>query len=290
MKRADLVGHLNTYLHRQLTGARVIDPSNASFTGLYRTLTVDGWSDELCKAVGAKQNQLPDILEGNEVGGSLTSSAARDLGLPDGMPMLTGIMDGSAGMLLAGARVGQLFNVCGSTDVLALCTDKPIPHERLLTRALGVGRKWLSVSTIAAAGSSLYWARQHMFPEITLEEFRALMNRLSRLGPKAAGTVRFEPYLAGDRTSVEQRQAAFTGLTLASTRTQMLSAIIEALAHASADRLPLLDSGQVRLRRTVVVSGGAEDRLDKLSHRDWPGNWKFRSATEATLRGLARLA
>ncbi|CAA9405039.1 MAG: hypothetical protein AVDCRST_MAG64-1932, partial [uncultured Phycisphaerae bacterium] len=30
LKRADLVGHLNTFLHRRMTGARVTDPSNAS--------------------------------------------------------------------------------------------------------------------------------------------------------------------------------------------------------------------------------------------------------------------
>ena len=48
LRRADLAGHLNTFLHRQMTGARVIDPSNASFTGLYRTLKLDGWSEELC--------------------------------------------------------------------------------------------------------------------------------------------------------------------------------------------------------------------------------------------------
>jgi xylulokinase len=96
----------------------------------------------------------------------------------------------------------------------------------------------------------------------------------------------FEPYLAGDRTNIEQRQGAFTGLSLASTREQMLSAVIEALAKASAERLKLLDSGDVPIHNTVVVSGGAEDRLDRLMHRDWPGRWKFRAVTEATLRGL----
>lgn len=42
LRKADLVGHLNTFLHRQMTGTRVIDPSNASFTGLYETLTLRG--------------------------------------------------------------------------------------------------------------------------------------------------------------------------------------------------------------------------------------------------------
>ena len=66
----------------------------------------------------------------------------------------------------------------------------------------------------------------------------------------------------------------------------MLAAIIESLATASAAPLQLLDAGKVKVLRSVVVSGGAEDRLDRLMHRDWPGRWTFRPITEATLRGL----
>jgi xylulokinase len=202
--------------------------------------------------------------------------------------MIVGLMDGSAGMLLAGAGAGQLFNVCGSTDVLALCTERPVPHERLLTRALGVGRKWLQVSTLAAAASSIYWVRDQFFPEMPIEAFRAEFRRLGRMGPAASGTVRFEPYMAGERTSIEQRQGGFSGLTLATTRTQMLSAVVEGLIRASADRLPLLSACGTPLLHTVAVSGGS-DRLDRLMHRDWPGEWRYRAVTDATMRGLGTL-
>ncbi len=290
MKRADLVGHLNTFLHRRMTGARVTDPSNASFMGLYRTVDLGGWSAELCNAIGAKPSQLPEILDGDRVGGTITPAAAREFGLTQGTPMLVSIMDGSTGMLMAGAKVGQLFNVTGSTDVLALCTDRPQPREGVLTRPLGVGRSWLTVCTLAAAASSLYWARSQFFSEMSMEDFRKEMMRIAAIGIKAAGTVRFEPYLAGDRASVEQRQGTFMGLTLASTREQMLGAIIESLAAASAARLPLLDNGSTPLLRTVVTSGGAADRLDKLMHRDWPGRWTFKPVTEATMQGLWKLS
>ena len=63
MRRADLVGHLNTFLHRQLTGRRVIDPSNASFTGLYETVKQGGWSDELCRICGIERTQFDGTHE-----------------------------------------------------------------------------------------------------------------------------------------------------------------------------------------------------------------------------------
>jgi xylulokinase len=288
LRRADLVGHLNTFLHRRLTGARVTDPSNASFTGLYETLTLRGWSDELCANLGVRRSLLPEVVDADFVGGRITLEAARAFGLRAGTPMLVGLMDGSAGMLLAGAKVGQLFNVCGSTDVLALCTDRPQPHERLLTRALGVQGKWLQVSTLAAVASAIYWVRDQMCPQMPIEDFRAEFRRLAKIGPAASGTVRFAPYMAGERTSIEQRQGAFTGLTLASTREQMLSAVIEALIQASADRLPLLAGSGTKLLRTVAVSGGS-DRLDQILRRDWPGRWVCRPVTDATMRGLGTL-
>jgi xylulokinase len=288
LKKADLVGHLNTFLHRQMTGARVTDPSNASFMGLYSTLTLAGWNDELCQAVGASPRLLPEIREANQIGGRITAEAARRFGLTAGTPMMVGLMDGSAAMLLAGARVGQLVNTAGSTDVLGLCTDRPHPHEKLLTRALGIGRLWMSVSTIAAAGSSLAWAKDQLFADLSIEDFRKLTTRLA--ARPLDSTVRFEPYLAGERTSIEQRQGAFTGLTLSTTRQEMLSAVIESLAAASAARLPLLSQGGVKMLRKVTVTGGMQGGLDKVLHRDWPGKWTFKPEEEATLRGLGTMA
>ena len=306
MRRADLAGNLNTFLHRQLTGARVTDPSNASFTGLYDTVGLSGWNDELCAAAGVSRSQLPDVREANEVGGTLTARAARRFGLTEGLPVTVGMVDTSSAMLLAGTEPGQLLNVCGSTDVLALCTDKARPHEKLLTRALGVGERWMSVCTIAAAASSIYWMKREFFADWTMRKFQkavrtiGLRDRDSRArrregaGAQPAATdttagVVFEPYLAGERASIEQRRAAFTGLTLATTREQMLGAVIESLVRASADRLALLELNGVKIRRRVVVSGGSQDRLDEIFHRDWPGRWTFEAEDEATLRGLAML-
>jgi len=294
VRKADLIGHLNTFLHRQFTGSRVVDPANASFMGVYSTIDLSDWSDELLHAVGGKRSQLPEIRDANEIGGRLTASAAHRLGLTEGTPMLVGVVDGSAAMLAAGAKPGQLLNVCGSTDVLALCTNHPRPHERLLTRALGVGKLWVAVSTIAAAGSAISWTKDQFFADMDWPRFDKLMSKLARRsGPSKTNhnstpTVHFEPYLAGDRMSIDQKQAGFTGLTLATTREDLLAAVLESLAQASAARLELLRQLKQPISRKVVVTGGA-GKLDEVFHRDWPGKWTFRSENEATLRGLAKL-
>lgn len=290
-RKLDLVGHLNTFIHRQLTGARIVDPSNASFMGLYSTVDQSGWSDELCQAVGISRNVLPDIIESNQIGGKVTHSAARKFGLAQGTPVLAGIVDTSSAMLLSGASIGQLTNNCGSTDVLGLCANRAVPHERLLTRALGVGMKWMSVSTIAAAGSSIEWVKSQFFPDLKSSAFWKLVDDIANTRSKEdpTGGVCFEPYLAGERTSVEQRRGAFTGLTLSTTRDQMLAAVIQALVKASADRLELFHDLHIPMRRRVMLTGGSADGLANLLHRQWKGKWTFYVEEEATLRGLAKL-
>jgi xylulokinase len=287
MRRAELIGHLNTFLIRRLTGERVIDPSNASFTGLYLTCGLAGWSEELCGAAGVSPSQLPRVLESDQIAGRVTPAAAAALGLGAGTPVLAGMVDTSAALLLTDRRAGQMFNVCGSTDVLAVVCGKAHPHPRLLTRGLGIGRKWISAATIAAAGSALQWMHAQFFGELSEGEFHQLTTRLSGAG--ARSPVRFEPYLAGERAGMEQKTAVFAGLTLATTRRQMLAAVIESLISASAARLDLLAEAQGRFLPTVFVSGGGEG-FARLMHRDWrKGRWKYRYVSEAPLRGLATL-
>ena len=85
------------------------------------------------------------------------------------------------------------------------------------------------------------------------------------------------------------RTANFTGLTLATSRRQMLSAVIESLAADSRNRIELLRQVHRHLLPTVGVSGGGAG-LGEIMHRDWPGKWKFKQLTEAVLRGLAAMA
>lgn len=284
LRRADLIGHVPTLLHRAWCGTRVIDTSHASFTGLFRTTSLKGWDDELCELARVRPSQLPRIVQANDIGGRLSRSAAAELGLPAGMPMLAGIMDGSVPMLLAGARPGRIVNVIGTTDVLAVCVDRPRPHPLLLTRALGIGKLWLAVSTMAAGGATIGWLRDTFFADLSDAQFhRAVRTRAREHGLTVA------PFLAGSRVSIEQRSASFSGLTLSTSRTDLLHAAITALAAESAARVRLLRELGIGLDRQVLVAGG-ERHLNRIMHARWPGRWRFRSLPGGTIAGLGTLA
>jgi sugar (pentulose or hexulose) kinase len=289
MKRADLVGHLSTWLIRRLCGTRVTDPSNAGFMGAFDTKSQTGWSDELIAGLGLKRSLLPQVRDANVIGGHVKSDAAAAFGLSDGVPVLAGCMDGSAAMLATGAKVGQLLNVSGSTDVLALLVDRARPHPSLLTRPLGIGRRWLAVSTIAAAGSAIDWVWQTCFSELSTNAFYA---RLAKVASRQT-PVTFDPHLAGSRVSIDERAGAITNLRLGHTRDDVLASLCQSLSQASAERLQLFKKQYRTLRPDVVMTGGVQAGLSKLLQRDWSayppaarGRWRFRSIEQATLRGL----
>ncbi|GIJ65620.1 hypothetical protein Voc01_005370 [Virgisporangium ochraceum] len=294
LKEADLVGALTTWLHRRMTGERVIDPSQASFMGVYRTTTLDGWEPDLVEAAGGNAGQLPEVHEANRVVGRLRTEAAAELGLPAGVPMQAGCLDGSAVMLAAMSECdsdepGLLVNSVGSTDVLAMLIDEPRPMPRLLTRALGVGRRWVAVATLASVGTTFAWAQRTLFPDLESADFHALIEQLGT--ESDTGGVRFRPYLAGDRTTLNQPRGGFSGLTLATTREHLLTAVVDGLAAASAARVPLLTAVRAPRPQVFVTGGAAAD----VMYRDWPappdgGDWTRRPVPEATLAGAAVLA
>lgn len=295
LRRARLVGHLQTLLLHNLTGARAIDPSNASFTGLWNTTDtrahLPDWNQQLVELVGLPGAVLPAVLSGDSVAGHLTPDAARRLGLLQGLPVLTGVMDTSAAVLLAGTRQGTVVNASGSTDALAVVTEQPRPDPRCLTRHLGVGRRWLSVMTLAAAGSALAWVRTRWFRDFTDAEFLSAVDRLLGQGwPPDTGGVVCRPYFAGSRTQVEQPSASFEGIRLSTTREQLLAAVVVALAEASAERWPVLSKAcGGRLRRTVLRTGGTGKVLASILNARWPRGLRVLDVDEAALRGLGVL-
>ena len=88
---------------------------------------------------------------------------------------------------------------------------------------------------------------------------------------------------------MQQPQARLTGLTLSTTRHDVLRAIIDSLAEQSAARLDLFRQVYpMKLSRKVTLTGSNLQMADIL-HRNWPGHWEFTPEPNAVLRGLATM-
>jgi xylulokinase len=277
-----------------MTGEWVIDPSQAVFLGLW-DMKRRGWSERVCEAVGVKVSSLPRVVWADEVQGRLTRAAGRMLGVREGVPVVGGFVDGSAGMVETPMGEGQLVHNSGSTDVLAMCVKRPLPMEGVLTRPVGVGKvfaeRWLAVRTVAAAGSAVEWARRVMFSELGEGAWRRVLTKVC--GGMGEGGVRCVPTFAGERAAMVQRVgASFEGVTLGSSREEMLAAIVRGLVEESAKSYALL-AGIRRPGKVVYTMGGA-GALQHALHRGWAGagggRHVFRALEGDSLRGLVALA
>lgn len=281
VKSAAGLAQLPTWIHASVTGRFALDPGNAGFTGLWSVQSQD-WHDDLLAAAGVPRSILPEVHDG----ATTFAAKANALGVPTGMPVTVGVIDGSGVPLLGEARPGTLTNTVGSTDVLALVSDRPITGEGLMCRHLGTGDRWMIVATEAAAGSAIEWTRQTLFAGMSWPRFKQQM-AAAMASPDTGGVV-FNPSLAGSRLSVVQPTGAFTGLTLGTTRLRLLTAVLAAMSQSSQRRLDRLTALGVPLRPGVLTSGGESD-LGRLLRRHWPKTLRMLELDQASLRGLGRL-
>ena len=302
-KQIAKIGQPTTLLVHHLTGKWTIDPSQAAFLGFYEALSLAGWSAELCEAVGIQVAQLPEIMFADEVAGRTLAPISQRLGIPSGTPVFASLVDTSAAMLATSAQPGTLVHSAGSSDVLALCLKTPRPAPDILTRPLGPGRymprRWLAVSTIAAGGSTMKWLHENLFRDLSAKAFSKLTMRIgqhlmetdsdpTRISDASAmAPVIFQPYLAGDRTSMDSRAAAFENLTLATDRRAMLQAAIAALAKASQERFERL--AKIHPIRGPIYTMGGQEELAAIMKRYWPGDWKFQPREHEALGGLVKM-
>lgn len=275
--------HANGWLAFQMTGTKAFDPANASFTGLFGTLTDQAWSKRWCDYFEVDSEWLPPVLDGAATVGTLRSQAAAELGVPGGIPVKIGTADTSCAMLAADMMPGDLLHEVGTTQVLAALTDKPAPSPQRLTRLFGVGKSFVHVTHNPVGGVALDWMHRLCFREQSAAEFfeqtvPQALNRSTRVSLDP-------PFLGGDRLEIEAHRAAFRDLELTSDRLDLLAGVLQAMVRRHQQAVEALGQG-CSFRRIFLTGRGAE-----LIHKLIP---EYQSANvhmleEGSLRGVARL-
>ena len=238
------VGQLSSLIGHLLTGEWVIDPSQAVFLGLW-DIQAWKWSAPVCAAVGVRVESLPRCGWADAKIGGLAEKVARAWGVASGIPVVGGFVDTSAAVLQTPMRAGKLTQNSGSTVVLGLCVKTPGPVEGVLTRPVGVKEGgWLAVRTIASAGSAIAWARRELFGDVSDGKWKRIVGAACAVADPEAGPVCM-PSFSGDRAAIEQMAgASFHGVTLATSKEELLGAIVHGLLRESARELwhPCQDS------------------------------------------------
>jgi xylulokinase len=275
--------HVNGWLGLKLAGERAIDPGNASFTGLYGTMTDRQWSDRWCEYFGVAREWLPPIVCGSTILGSLRPSVAHELGLPAGIPVKLGTADTSSAILAAEMSPGDVLHVVGTTQVLAALTDNPVPRPDRLTRQLGVGQVYVNVTHNPVGGAAFGWLRDLCFRDQTDQGYYE--ETIEKARERKTSVVLDPPFLGGDRLEIEPRRAAFRELTIAADRMDLLAALMNAMRQRHRDALAALGLGGPP-GRTFLTGGGAEI-VRQLIPEYVSG--AIHLLEEGSLRGVAKL-
>ena len=288
--RRDVVfGHGVTFFMKRLTGGFFIDPSNASFTGLYNTVAYSDWDDGILADLEIPREKLPHLAMSKTVVGELDGKVAASAGLPRGIPVVIGANDTTCAAVGAGVtEPGKLINSTGTVDNMVLCLDRPLTDKNHLLRTHAYPNRWLAMRIVGAGGASVEWFRKTFCQDMSRETFYD--DYLAEvLSTSAEPEARFHPYLSGDRHRIQQKTASFTRLSLGTTREDCLLALAYGIVSFQAEGLREWRRHVPLDNRIYIVGGGASEAYTQYKQR-FLRDFQFVQLCETALQGAAKLA
>lgn len=248
-------GHLNTYIHHKLTGCWATDPTNASMMGLYETTKWGTWSKEIINAFSIPENKLPPIFNAGTIVGKLTDKAAALMGLREGIPVTLGSNDAAIAQIgCNNTNEGDILNISGSSEIISIISDKAVVSDSYYLRNAITPGKW-QIFAITIGGFAIDWFRKEFYKDLNSREF--FDNELPDVIQNYIGNtdVVFLPYLVGDRQSLTPKKGAFEGLTLETTRKDLLAAILLGI-HEPIIKTVELSGDFMQHNKTIKLTGG----------------------------------
>ena len=288
LERMVRVGLANTFLVHKLTGEFTVDFSNASISGLYDTGRNE-WSAELCDIAGVPPVALPGVIAADAEAGRLSADAARQLGLPAGLPVAAGAGDTVCSALGIGvADESELFVSCGSTNCFAGLSTRPDFDNGLLNTSHLDAHTWINIGSTSASGAAIQWfINTHLEPG----DYERFFD-LCRASAPGAGGVVFLPYLSGERTPLydPRAKAVFFGMTLSTSLPDLARSVAEGICFADRHILETFERNGRKIERVLAAGGGSRNKLMRRIRTDVTGREiAFCSFSDVAALGAALL-
>mgnify|MGYP000870777759 CR=1 FL=1 len=269
------------YVNFKLTGRLVTDHSDASSTDAY-DLLAGGWSAELLAAAGVESALWPEIVASTDVVGTLTASAAAELGLRAGTKVIAGGGDGPMAAVGTGCvTVDSPGYVCLGTSAWYACTTAtPIfdEQQRSFSFRHVVPGVFSPTATTQTGAGSLQWAAEALGdePAVVAELIAAAVDVAA-----ADEGLFFLPYLIGERSPWWDADASgvFAGLRMHHRRPHLTRAVLEGVGYSLALCMAPLRANAGASGIDVIGGGAASDIWLALLADIWGVPVRRRSVT-----------
>ncbi len=246
------------YLAYRLSGSFCTDYSDASGM-LLLDVKNRCWSREMLELCGITEEQLPKLYESYEVVGTLRPEIAEELGLSSAVKVIAGAGDNAAAAVGTGTvGDGQCNISLGTSGTIFISSERfgVDSHNALHSFAHADGKYHLMGCMLSAASCNKWW-----MDEILQE--KDYVNAQKDITTLGDNHVYFLPYLMGERSPHNDplARACFLGMSMDTTRADMVQAIFEGVAFAMRDSLEVAKSLGLHLERTKICGGGAKSPL-----------------------------
>ncbi len=280
-----------------LTGEAATDFSLASRT-MFLDQRTRRWSEEMLEIAGLHAGQLPRLVESGMPIGTVTPDAARETGLPTGLPVAIGGHDHLCGAVAAGAVFpGQVVDSIGTAEgvvipVASYRDDDTFRLRRICCYAHVLSDQYVVQAGMAMSGGGLAWLAAQLFPGAADSVASAL--EAARRAPPGASGLLYLPYLGGNGSPIgdENVAAAFVGLRPSHEPGHLTRALLEGIAFGIRHSLEVVRGLVGDLSEPIRVVGGGGRSSLWLQIRADVLNWPVLAVEvpEAVALGSALLA
>lgn len=245
---AKVLPGLAHYILLKITGRAVTDHRLAFCTGMLNTAHTD-WADEVIGPWGIKKEILPEIINKTDIVGTVGADLADETGLPEGTPLVVGTGDGDSANIGAGMlKPGDAYLNGGTSANI---------------EAIGADGKTVRVHPTSCSGASVSWMKntfcdtEAQLAKKTGKDVYTLINETIASAPVGSHGVMFHPYLSGERATRDNPKArgSFVGVTLQSTRADILRSIAEGIGFNLNCLLQVIRDSGLEITSMPIVGG-----------------------------------
>ena len=246
------------YLVYRLTGAYTSDYSDASGM-LLLDVKNKKWSAEMLEICGIADIEMPELHESFDVVGELKSDIAAELGITGNTKVVAGAGDNAAAAIGTGTvGAGRCNLSLGTSGTIFITNDKFSVDEynSLHSFAHADGGFHLMGCMLSAASCNKWW----MDEILRDEDYAGAQKGIDKLGENS---VFFMPYLMGERSPHNNPlvRAGFLGMSMDTTREDMVLAVLEGVAFGLRDSLEVARSLGIEISVSNICGGGAKSPL-----------------------------
>ncbi|MGO8831732.1 MAG: FGGY-family carbohydrate kinase [Roseiarcus sp.] len=251
------------YINWRLTGVAGVEQNWALEAGLV-DLAQDAISADLVALTHLPRDAFPEKRVPHDVLGVVTREAARETGLPEGLPVFGGAADHIASALAAGlVNPGDALLKFGGAGDIVVASDVARPDWRLFLDYHLVPGLYAPNGCMASSGSALNWLAANLRLDAPGESAHRALDRLAGAVPPGGDGVLCLPYFLGEKTPVQDPLArgAFIGLSLSHTPAHFWRALLEAIAFGFRHHVEVLEEIGYAPRRFLASDGGSRSRV-----------------------------